>query len=97
MPGLKAPAFREKMKQRWKVLKPRFETLDQYIDERADLIRESEAANHEAFPCYPNPMSEDHSGMINYDEQLTFQEAVDRMKEGLHQRIRELDTLINQL
>lgn len=94
---LKAPAFREKMKQRWKVLKPRFETLDQYIDERADLIRESEAANHEAFPCYPNPMSEDHSGMINFDEQLTFQEAVDRMKEGLRQRIQELDTLINQL
>ena len=100
---LKSKAFRERMKKRWTVLKPRFESLDEYIDQMADVIRTSEAANHEAFPCFPNPLSEDFddngkkTGYVNYDEQLSFQEAVNSMKAALKQRIQEVDALVNKL
>lgn len=35
--------------------------------------------------------------MVSYDEDLTFQEAVDLMKAHLQQRISDLDVLINAL
>jgi len=100
---LRAPSFRERLKKRWSVLKPRFQTLPAYVDQRADLIRESEEDNHMRFPCYPNPLSTDrdangvYTRMINYDEQMTFQEAVDRLKFAITQRIEQLDELISAL
>ena len=85
------------LKERWAVLKPEFETLDEYIDAQADIIRESEAVNHNMWPCYPHPYSEDGSRMVNHDEQLTFQQAVDRMKSALSARISAMDKKIAAL
>lgn len=90
-------AFKTRLKERWTALKPSFEGLLDYIDEQADIIRESEAVNHEMWPCYPNQYSEDWSGMVNHDEQLTFQQAVDRMKEALEERLEVLDKKIPAL
>ena len=90
-------AFKKRLKERWSALKPQFESLPAYIDARADWIREREAANHDMWPCFPNPLTEDGSGMINNDEQLTFQEAVDRLKAALLERIDVLDREINAL
>ena len=86
------PEFRNRLKARWKILKPRFESLVDYIDEQADWIRNSEKVNHEMWPCYPNPMADpDMDNMVNMDEQMTFQEAVDRMKRALLYRVDILD------
>jgi len=90
-------SFVSRLKQRWATLKPSFETLGDYIDEQADLIRESEAVNHRMWPCYPNPLSEDGSGMVNHDEQLSFQQAVDRMKSSLSWRISAIDKRLSEL
>jgi len=101
------PAFKERIKQRWALLKPEFQSLDSYIDQKADWIRESEAVNSTLWPIFGmdmtgkvrngNPLSEDSSGMINYDENMSFQEAVNSMKEALLARINYLDQIINAL
>ena len=89
--------FTSRLKERWATLKPEFESLGDYIDEQADIIRASEEVNHRMWPCYPHPYSEDGSRMVNHDEQLTFQQAVDRMKDALTDRISAMDTKIAAL
>ena len=92
------PEFRKRLKARWKVLRPRFVSLTSYIDEQADWIRSSEIKNHELWPCYPNPLgTADTNWMVNMDEDLSFQEAVDKMKQALLLRIETLDEQLAQL
>lgn len=82
------PAFRNRLKARWKLLKPSFESLIDYIDQQAAWIGPQEDRNHRMWPCYPNPQaSPEAEGHVNYDEDLSFQEAVDKMKEALRWRI----------
>ena len=86
---LKNATFKQHLKKRWAQLKPAFETLPDYIDAQADLLRPYEPANHNLWPC--------DSSDVNGDETLTFQEAVDRMKLALTQRISYLDKAIPAL
>jgi CotH protein. len=81
-------AFFSHMCERWTVLKPGFQSLNQFIDAQADWIRSSEAVNHRLWPI--------NSSNTNGDERLTFQQAVDRMKLSLNQRIEELDKVFGQ-
>lgn len=90
-------SFKSRLKERWRTLKPEFETLGEYIDKRSDQIRASEAVNHSMWPCYPNPLSEDGTGMVNHDERMSFDEAVARMKSALNSRISAMDTRIEAL
>ena len=86
------PAFRNRLKARWKLLKPRFESLLDYIDQQAAWIGPQEDRNHRMWPCYPNPQaSAGNEGHVNFDEDLTFQEAVDKMKDALQWRIDVLE------
>ena len=80
----KDPAFAARIRERWAILKPRFQTLGQFVDAQADWIRASEAVNHALWPL---PADRD----VNHDEQLSFQDAVDRMKLSIEQRIVVLD------
>ncbi|MBP3202113.1 MAG: CotH kinase family protein [Bacteroidales bacterium] len=89
------PAFVKRLKERWKSLKPQFTSLTTYIDQRADLIREED--DNYLWPCYPNPLSEEESGLVNFDENLSFDEAVQLMKKNLLLRIGALDTAIRNL
>ena len=92
------PEFRKRLKARWNYLRPRFESLTTYIDEQADWIRSSEKQNHEMWPCYPNSQGTAESNwMVNMDEDLSFQEAVDKMKEAIRVRIQTLDEQLAQL
>ena len=92
------PEFRKRLKARWKTLRPQFVSLSQYIDQQADWIRNSEKDNHEMWPCLPNPQgTAETNWMVNMDEDLTFQEAVDKMKQALQLRIETLDEQISQL
>ena len=89
--------FRNTLKRRWSVLKPRFETLGAYVDQRAKLISASETLNHRRWPCHPNPLASDDDGMVNGDELMTFNDAVKRLKQSIEQRIEVLDAEINRL
>lgn len=79
---LQNPDFYSYLCQRWMVLRPKFQSLDQFIDAQADWIRNSEAVNHQMWPV---------TKIVNKDESLTFQQAIDRMKKALNERIEELD------
>lgn len=79
---LENPIFLAHIRNRWAVLKPKFQSLDRFIDAQADWIRSSEAVNHQMWPVTSN---------TNGDASLSFQQAVDRMKLSLNQRIEELD------
>ena len=91
------PEFKKHLIHRWNVIKPIFQGMDSYIDRQAQLIRKAEARNHEMWPCYPNPLAEGADGKVNGDELLTFDQAIDRMKSSLAQRIEEMDTELNRL
>ena len=96
---LQQRAFVDRLKYRWKTkLRQEFLTLPEYIDKKADWIRASEEWNHNLWPCYPNPLAEEgNNGEVNHDEQLSFQEAVDRMKEAILQRIDAMDYELDKL
>ena len=91
------PEFKRHLKHRWSIIKPIFQNMGPYIDKRAGQIREAEARNHEMWPCYPNPLSENADGKVNGDELLSFDEAIARMKSTLLARVEEIDLEINRL
>ena len=103
-------AFRKRIQERWAVLKPKFQSLDTYIDARANQIWASEAVNSTLWPLYGTDMNGKRwngnpfagsegitTGEINFDERMSFQEAVNAMKAALSARIGFLDKLINEL
>ncbi|MBR5851670.1 MAG: CotH kinase family protein [Bacteroidaceae bacterium] len=81
----KHDAFKSLVKERWTVLKPEFEKVFTYIDEKAEYIRESNEINLEMWPVTQN---------VNEDIDLSYDDAVNRMKEAYRERITELDVLI---
>jgi len=83
--------FRTAIKARWAEIKPIFENIDTFIDEQADLIRESEAVNHEMWPI------DSRHNYPNGDELMDFDSAVERMKQAIDDRIIALDSAINAL
>ena len=89
--------FVARLKERWAELKPSFEGLIDFIDDKAEWIRSSEEVNHNMWPCYPNNLSEDGTRMVNHDEQLSFDGAVTRMQNSLTQRISSIDSAISRL
>ena len=84
---LKDPAFMTRMKERWAVLKPEFESLPDYIDRQAATISSSVAVDKVLWPCWST---------VNGDESLSFPDAVKRLKQSLQERISELDKLFGQ-
>lgn len=86
---LNSPEFVAVAKARWAVLKPKFMQLTTFIDETAEKIHQSEAVNHDMWPI--------GGFRPNGDEDMTFDEAVERMKQALLYRINEVDVAINNL
>ena len=93
----KDPAFVAKLKERWGVLRSKFESLGDYIDAQADWIRSSEVANHALWPIETGHGYTGSAITANGDQTLEFQPAVDRMKTSIGQRISAIDTAIEAL
>ncbi len=74
--------FRHLAAERWRELKPRFRTALDYIDAQRDAIARSAAVNFHKWPI---------STTTNGDEQLPFDDAVDRMRRILGERIDIID------
>lgn len=85
---LKDAAFVRLLKNRWEVLKPSFQSIDTYIDQKADLIRESESIDTGLWP---------NTSTVNEDYYLTFDAAVSRMKKSVTERIDAIDKALATL
>ncbi len=81
------PAFRSLAAERWRVLKPRFLTAFDYIDEQEKYIAHSAAANFAIWK-----MTTDTNG----DERLSFEAAVARMQNILSERIEIIDREVSK-
>lgn len=81
-------AFVSKVKERWTLLKPRFDEISAFIESEAERIKQSEKMNHALWPINQN---------VNGDENMTFDEAVQRMKRAYEEKLRWLGEAVSKL
>ena len=74
-------------KERWAVLKPKFETMPNFIREQGKYLKESAKENFQIWP---------RGTGLNYDENLSYDEAVEKMAGVVEERIRNMDTAIQK-
>ena len=86
---LKDEKFRARLVERWELYKDDLKGLPDYIDQQADLIRLSEQVNHNMWPIVNNPE--------NGDEEMTFQQAVERIKKAFLDKWQWMDQNIRNL
>lgn len=87
---LKDPDFRARMVERWDAQKGQLKGLTEYIDEMVQQLSDSEGVNHTLWPI---PTTQNENG----DEQISFPEAVGRMKESFLAKWSWMDSHIRQL
>jgi hypothetical protein len=86
---LKDEKFRARLVERWEMYKNDLKGLPEYIDAQADNIRVSEGLNHAQWPIVNNPE--------NGDEDMSFQQAVDRIKQAFLDKWTWMDANIRNL
>ena len=77
------PAVYELRTERWKALRPSFEKVFQEIEDTRELIRISAETNDSLWTIAPD---------VNEEEDLTFDEAVDRLRDNLAGQMEWIDT-----
>jgi len=85
---LQDAAFVSLLKSRWTLLKPSFQDVTNYIDQKAAQLKASDAINAQMWPC---------TSGINGDDYLSFDAAIARMKRAVDKRIKAIDTALNAL
>ena len=86
------PTFVAMVKSRWTTLKAKFNTSVTYLNELSGMMALSDTFNHTMWPCtgfnkeYPN-----------FDETLSYDAAIEKMRTNINARIEWLDTQINNL
>ena len=92
------PNFVAVVKARWATLKSSFSTSLTYLDQRAALVKTSDAYNHAMWPIEGMIVSSGYRyGFPNLDEQLSHDDAIARMRANISARIEWLDTQINNM
>ena len=81
------PEFKAITKARWNELKPKLETVTDFIASQASYIKNSEAINHMMWPIINYD--------INHDTGLSFDEAVVKMQESYIGKLKWMDETIN--
>lgn len=74
-------------KERWAVLKPKFETMPNFIREQGKYLKESAKENFQIWP---------RGTGLNYDENISYDEAVEKMAGVVEERIKNMDTAIKK-
>lgn len=84
----KDPVFVAGVKQRWTVLKPKFESILQFIDIQSAMIKKSAEVNSRMWPIRQN---------VNGDEAMSFDDAVKRLRQAYANRLQQVDVAIQGL
>lgn len=74
-------------KERWAVLKPKFETMPGFIRENGEYLKESAKENFQIWP---------RGKGLNYDEHLSYDDAVEKMAGVVEERIKNMDDAIKK-
>ena len=88
------PIFKQKVKERFAELKPKFELIPAYIDSQSMYLKASVETNWSVFPINFSYFT---SSTLNQDETLTHSAAIDRMKYIYNSRLEWLEREINKL
>ena len=84
--------FKARVKERWNALEAGFREIPAYIESEAARIKGSESMNHVMWPCN----TKDVIGyIVNQDEHMTFEQAVERMKSAYEGKLNWMDTQIS--
>ena len=89
---LKDEKFRKRLVERWEAQKDALKELPAHIDETADHIRLSESINHAMWPILEE-INHNENGDVN----MTFQEAVERIKRAFLAKWEWMDRNIAKL
>jgi hypothetical protein len=84
----KNATFVARVKERWALLKPNFDKIPAFIESEAEAISNSEKMNHIMWPINQS---------VNGDENMTFVQAVQRLKAAYEEKLQWLDGAINKL
>ena len=84
----KDPKFVETLKERWILLKPRFDTIPTYIEGLREKIRKSNDLNYEKWKC---------PEAVNADYKLNYDESIDMLKKAYVDKLNWLDQSIQNL
>ena len=87
--------FKERVKERWQLLRARFEAVPDQIEAQSRAIAASEALNHEMWPITPEPLLIAYEA--NGDAELSFKDAVARLIKSYTDKIEWLDKKISAL
>lgn len=82
------PVFVAKVKERWSMYEEKLRAIPQFIESEAQRIRNSEEVNHQMWPVTQN---------TNEDIDLSFAEAVARMKQSYEAKLEFMDRGIEKL
>jgi hypothetical protein len=82
------PEFKTAVKARWAETSSVYAQMETYIEEQAVLIAVSNEVNIAKWPI---------ENVVNGDENMTFEESVDRMINGFQDRFEEVDAFISTL
>lgn len=82
----KYPEFKSAVKVRWAEVEEKFRKIDQYIVTVSEKIRESNELNLSKWPI---------STTVNGDESMSYDEAIERMREAYQHRLKRIDDNIN--
>ena len=82
------PIFRQRMKERWNELKPKFATVPEYIDRMEAMLTQS--ANYN-WAMYDPGHDGDLYGLFNGDELLPYATAVKRMRDFYTEKFEWMD------
>ena len=80
--------FVSRVKERWALLKPKFEKISDFIESEGERIKQSEKMNHILWPITQS---------VNGDESMTFEKAIQRMKAAYEEKLQWLDGAINKM
>ena len=83
--------FITEVKRRWTAYKPLFEQIPAYIRDIASQIEKSNEIDHTMWPLSPF-----FSGQINGDQDLSFEEAIERLSSTYMSKFEYMDNQISQ-